>query len=204
VSNRRQQKRNLTFVSIVESAETSFGEIGYDATSMEAIALSAGVSVGTVYNYFGTKSAILTATVTRQMDKIMNDAPDRLDLGASDPVDALMPVVAEYLNAMTAYGPGILKELIRAGFAPAQTELLAELVSTDERILAQLSQSLHAMESRGLASSHVDVDAAAFLVYSIVAVALMAFASIPGMTPDDVTDTCRTQLGLAFSGLAAR
>jgi AcrR family transcriptional regulator len=204
VSNRRQQKRNLTFVSIVESAETSFGEIGYDATSMEAIALSAGVSVGTVYNYFGTKSAILTATVTRQMDKIMNDAPDRLDLGASDPVDALMPVVEEYLNAMAAYGPGIMKELIRAGFDPAQTELLAELVSTDERILVQLSESLHAMESRGLLSSHVDVDAAAFLVYSIVAVALMAFASIPGMTPDDVTDTCRTQLGLAFSGLAAR
>jgi AcrR family transcriptional regulator len=204
VSNRRQQKRNLTFASIVESADASFGEIGYDATSMEAIALSAGVSVGTVYNYFGTKSTILTAAVTGHMDKIMTEVADRLDLGASDPVEALMPVVAVYLDAMTAYGPGILKELLRAGFDPAQTELLADLVSADEQILGQLSESLHVMRARGLLSSHVDVDAAAFLVYSIVAIALVVFASIPETTPQDVTDTCREQLELAFSGLVAR
>jgi len=204
VSNRRQQKRHRTFASIVDSAEASFGAIGYDATSMEAIALSAGVSVGTVYNYFGTKSAILAATVTRQMDKIMTEAPDRLDLGASDPVDVLMPVVAVYLDAMTAYGPGILKELLRAGFDAGQTALLADLVSADERILGQLSELLRVMRSRGLLSAHVDIDAAAVLIYSIVAVALMVFASIPETTPQDVTDTCREQLKLAFSGLVAR
>jgi AcrR family transcriptional regulator len=204
VSNRRQKKRYLTFTSIVDAAEVSFGEIGYDATSMEAIALSAGVSVGTVYNYFGTKSAILAATVTRQMNEVMNEAPDRLDLGALDPVDALMPVVAVYLSAMIAYGPDILKELLRAGFDPAQSELLADLVSADEQILRQLSESLHVMRSRDLFSPDIDVDAAAFLIYSIVAVALMAFVSIPGMTPDAVTGACRTQLELAFGGLAAR
>jgi AcrR family transcriptional regulator len=204
VSNRRQKKRYLTFTSIVDAAEVSFGEIGYDATSMEAIAVSAGVSVGTVYNYFGTKSAILAATVTRQMNEVMNEAPDRLDLGALDPVDALMPVVAVYLSAMIAYGPDILKELLRAGFDPAQSELLADLVSADEQILRQLSESLHVMRSRDLFSPDIDVDAAAFLIYSIVAVALMAFVSIPGMTPDAVTGACRTQLELAFGGLAAR
>lgn len=204
MSNRRQKKRYLTFASIVDAAEASFGEIGYDATSMEAIALSAGVSVGTVYNYFGTKSAILAATVTRQMNEVMNEAPDRLDLGALDPVDALMPVVAVYLSAMIAYGPDILKELLRAGFDPAQSELLADLVSADEQILRQLSESLHVMRSRDLFSPDIDVDAAAFLIYSIVAVALMAFVSIPGMTPDAVTGACRTQLELAFGGLAAR
>jgi AcrR family transcriptional regulator len=204
VSNRRQKKRYLTFTSIVDAAEVSFGEIGYDATSMEAIALSAGVSVGTVYNYFGTKSAILAATVTRQMNEVMNEAPDRLDLGALDPVDALMPVVAVYLSAMIAYGPDILKELLRAGFDPAQSELLADLVSADEQILRQLSESLHVMRSRDLFSPDIDVDAAAFLIYSIVAVALMAFVSIPGMTPDAVTGACRAQLELAFGGLAAR
>lgn len=204
MANRRQQKRHRTFVSIVEAAEASFGEIGFDATSMEAIALSAGISVGTVYNYFGTKGAILAATVTMQMDKIMNEAPNLLDRGAPDPVDALMPVIGAYLDAMTADGPDILKDLLRAGLDPAQTELLAGLVSADERILGQLGESLHVMGSRGLLSRDVDVDAAALLIYSIVAVALMAFASVPGTTPDDVADTCREQLELAFAGLAAR
>jgi AcrR family transcriptional regulator len=204
VTNRRQQKRRQTFVSIVEAAEMSFGEIGYDATSMEAIALSAGISVGTVYNYFGTKGAILAATVTMQMDKIMLEAPNVLDLGASDPVDALMPIVEAYLDAMTDYGPDILKDLLRAGLDPGQTELLAGLVSADERILGQLGKSLHVMSSRGMLARGIDIDAAAFLIYSVIAVALMTFASIPGTTPDDVTDMCRAQLELAFAGLIAR
>jgi hypothetical protein len=115
-----------------------------------------------------------------------------------------MPIIDAYLDAMTAYGPDMLKDLLRAGLDPAQTELLADLVSADERMLGQLSESLHVMSSRSLLSRDIDVDAAAFLIYSIVAVALMAFASIPGTTPDDVTATCRAQLELAFRGLAAR
>jgi AcrR family transcriptional regulator len=171
---------------------------------MEAIALSCGISVGTVYNYFGTKSAILAAIVTGQIAEIMGEAGEGLDLDARDPVDALMPVLELYLNQMTGYGPDLLKELFRAGFDPAQTELLADFVSADERVLVQLGESLRGMRARGLLSQAIDVDGAAFLVYSIVAVALMIFASIPGSTPDEVIAACENQLRTAFEGLAAR
>lgn len=202
--NRRERKKLRTFAAIVEAAKTLFGDVGYHATSMEAIAEAAGVSAGTVYNYFGTKSTILAAVVTEDMDEILHMARDQLDLEASRPVDALMPTLEVYLNNMTAYGPDVLKALFRAGFDPAQTELLVDLVSSDERVLVQLSESLGAMRSRGLVSSETDIEGAALLVYSIVAVALIMFASIPGATRHEVVDGCRVQLGMAFVGLAAR
>jgi AcrR family transcriptional regulator len=202
--NRREQKKQSTFAAIVDAASVSFSDIGYDATAMEAIAQSCGVSAGTVYNYFGTKSAILAAIVTGQIDEIMGEAGERLDLDARDPVDALMPVLELYLDQMTGYGSDLLKELFRAGFDPAQTELLADFVSADERVLVQLGQSLRAMRSRGLLSPEADVDSAAILVYSIVAMALMVFTSIPGTTPVQVIATCESQLRIAFEGLAAR
>ncbi len=201
---RREQKKQLTFAAIVDAASASFDDIGYDATAMETIAQSCGVSVGTVYNYFGTKSAILAAIVTRQIDEIMGEAGERLDLDAQDPVDALMPVLELYLDQMTGYGSDLLKVLFRAGFDPAHTELLADFVSADERVLVQLGQSLRAMRSRGLLSPKIDADSAAVLVYSIVAVALMVFTSIPGTTPAEVVATCESQLRIAFEGLAAR
>jgi len=202
--NRRRHKKESTFAAIVDAAAASFNDIGYDATTMKAIARSCGVSPGTVYNYFGTKSALLAAFVTRQIDEIMGEAGERLDLEAGDPVDALMPVLEVYLDRMTGYGSDILKELFRAGFDPAQTELLADFVSADERVLMQLGESLSAMRARGLLSSTVDVDGAAFLVYSTVAMALMLFASVPGATPAEVTSACESQLRIAFEGLTAR
>ena len=165
--------------------------------------MGAGVSPGTVYNYFGTKNAILAAVVTGEMDGLLTDTGIGLDLESRDPVDVLMPVLEAYLNTMTAHGPYLLRELLRAGFDPAQTELLAGLVSSDERVLVQLSESLREMRAKNLLSSAVDVDIAALLVYSIVAVALIMFASVPGTEPDDVTAACRVQLRTAFDGLAA-
>ncbi|MEE8456975.1 MAG: TetR/AcrR family transcriptional regulator, partial [Acidimicrobiia bacterium] len=150
MSSHRQQKKRRTFEAIVAAAAASFDLDGYDATTIETIAQAAGVSAGTVYNYFGTKSAILAAIVTRQVDEIMAEAGENLDLTAGNPVDALMPLLGVYLDRMTDYGPDLLKELFRAGFDPAQTDLLADFVSADERVLVHLSVSLVEMRSHGL------------------------------------------------------
>jgi AcrR family transcriptional regulator len=204
MSNHREHKKRRTFAAILDAAAASFDTIGYDATSMETIAQTAGVSPGTVYNYFGTKNAILAAIVTGQVDEIMGEAAESLDLTADDPADALMPMLGIYLDRMTDYGPDLLKELFAAGFDPAQTDLLADFVSADERVLVQLGDSLVRMQTRGLMSLEVDVGGASLLIYSIVAVALMMFMSVPGTTPSDVRTYCRSQLGLAFDGLGIR
>lgn len=49
--------------SIIDSAVELFCERGWTATTLPAIAERAGVSVDTIYNTFGTKSALLMAVV---------------------------------------------------------------------------------------------------------------------------------------------
>jgi len=203
MTNNREQKKRRTFAAIADAAATCFDNDGYDATSIETIARTAGVSAGTVYNYFGTKNAILAAIVTGQVDEIMGEAGESLDLAAENPVDALMPLLGIYLDRMTDYGPELLKELFRAGFDPTQTDLLADFVFADERVLVQLSDSLREMKLHGLLSPDVDIGGAALLIYSIVAVGLMMFISVPGTTPRQVRAVCRAQLGLAFDGLGS-
>lgn len=61
---REERKKQLTEQrtgQILEAAMTVFSRDGYDRASVQEIAREAGVSVGTIYNYFPGKRDILTA-----------------------------------------------------------------------------------------------------------------------------------------------
>ncbi len=59
-------KRN----AIIEAASRRFFEEGFAATSIEQLAVDAGVSKVTIYNHFGDKRALFTASVERECEKM--------------------------------------------------------------------------------------------------------------------------------------
>ena len=56
---RREQRAQHTRARITEAALRLFVDRGYPATTVEAIAVEAGVAPATVYQAFGTKQAVL-------------------------------------------------------------------------------------------------------------------------------------------------
>jgi AcrR family transcriptional regulator len=62
-SPRRLQQAEATRRAIVQAARKLFAAHGYQATTLQAIALEAEVSVPTVYVIFGSKAAIISALV---------------------------------------------------------------------------------------------------------------------------------------------
>ncbi|QFT75951.1 TetR/AcrR family transcriptional regulator [Erythrobacter sp. THAF29] len=56
--------------AIVEAAARSFFDVGFAASSIEAIAADAGVSKVTVYNHFGDKRGLFTAAVEQECEKM--------------------------------------------------------------------------------------------------------------------------------------
>jgi AcrR family transcriptional regulator len=58
-SNLRTRLREATNAAILEAAEAVFSEQGVHATSMNEIAARAGVAVGTLYNHFKDKDALI-------------------------------------------------------------------------------------------------------------------------------------------------
>ncbi len=203
MTSRREQKKQETFDAIVSAASLSFQERGYHGTTIEVIAVEAGVSAGTVYNYFGAKNAILLAVVTRDTEQAFVDASDAIDLSSSDPVEILMPLIAVYVDAMTALGRDVLKELFRAGFDPAESDVMADLVSLDERSILQIGEAFALLQAHGLAAETADPGSAAMLIYSIVAVATLMFVSMPEFSARDVETMIRSQLVIVFEGAGA-
>jgi AcrR family transcriptional regulator len=168
------------------------------------IAAEAGVAPGTVYNYFGTKSAILTAVVARQSEDAISMASTMLDLTASDPVEALMPVVEVYMDVTLGLGADLLRELFRAFLDTSEALVTEEIWSIDERAIEQIAGALSQMQFAGALADDTNPADVALVVYSLIATAVMMFMSVPGTTPTDVKATIRQQLKLVFAGIGPR
>lgn len=199
----RERKKQRTFNEIVAVAAEMFREAGYEATTIETVAAEAGVSPGTVYNYFGTKNAILMAVVTADTEKALADSGSSADPSAGTAVDAVMPHIETYVNAMAAWGRDVLRALLVVSLDPAQSSMLDELVTLDERIIGQFGEVLADLQVRGLVKADVDVAAASLIVYSTVAVGIMMYIAYPEQTPEDMMALIRGQLSLAFDGIGA-
>jgi len=61
----RTQQKQARYQAMIDAAKSLFAQCGYEATTIEMIAERAFVSTPTVYNYFGTKNALLVEVITQ-------------------------------------------------------------------------------------------------------------------------------------------
>lgn len=67
---RPSQARSIAAVeAILDAAARSLSERGYDATTTSLVAAEAGVSVGSLYQYFANKEALVAAVAQRHADR---------------------------------------------------------------------------------------------------------------------------------------
>lgn len=136
---RREQRARATRQRIVAAATALFGERGYAATTVGAIAGEAGVAPATVYQAFGTKSAILK----RALDEAIVGDAEPLPLLERDWVAAArrepdarrrLAIVVGH-TARTAARTAALKSVMRDA-AATEPEIRDLLATDDARRLA--------------------------------------------------------------------
>ena len=72
-SPRRQQQAAATRRAILEAAQRLFDELGYPATTMEAIAAAAGVGKGTLFRRFGDRAGLAHALLDDRERRLQDD-----------------------------------------------------------------------------------------------------------------------------------
>jgi len=94
--------KQVTHEAILEAGEAVFSERGFGGARMEEIAERAGVAVGTLYNYFDDRRAILDAV----LEAVAKEFSERLSTGMSPPSDPfagqlerLLTILAEQVDA---------------------------------------------------------------------------------------------------------
>jgi AcrR family transcriptional regulator len=165
----RQSRSRVTVSVILDAAVRIFEQEGSDAATTSRIAEVAGVSVGTLYQYFGNRDAILAALQNREFERA--SAMLERVLASSSGVagrDVAHAVITE------------LFKLYRA--APALHRVLAVeglRVTPTERVLAFDARAVGAIKAflafAGAGIRRHNVDAAAFVVYQSVRAVMLAY-----------------------------
>ena len=99
---------------MLDSAALLFREQGYGVARIEDIAAAAEVSVGTLYNYFGTKGDVLLATVSMEVEEVLAQGDQVLADPPPDIADALNALIAGYYEHSLVY---LTKEMWRTAMA---------------------------------------------------------------------------------------
>ena len=148
-SPRRQQQAAATRRTILEAAERLFLQDGYPATTMEAIAAEAGVSLKTAYLPFSTKSGLLRALWDLRLKSDDADAPVvqhewfREVLEEPDPVRKLQLNARNSAAAKTRIG-GLFRVIRGAAEIDADCSELWRLIQSDFHANQQvIVESIH-------------------------------------------------------------
>ncbi|MFJ3305779.1 TetR family transcriptional regulator [Streptomyces sp. NPDC086549] len=100
----RRSAERLT--RILDACADLLDEVGYDALSTRAVALRAGVPIGSVYRFFGNKRQMADALAQRNLERYAERVTQRLrDARRGDWRAAMDAVLDEYL-AMKRTAPG--------------------------------------------------------------------------------------------------
>jgi AcrR family transcriptional regulator len=170
-NSRRQAQVRASRRKVIEAAQRLFTEHGYPATTIEAIAEAAEVSLPTLYRLFGSKRALLAAVLDTTFGG--DDQPvafaDRPAVRAAraepDParmVAAFARIARELMDRSSA----IQHVLATAAQVDADAaELLAEI--RRQRHVGQ-SRIVAALDARGALDPGLDTSEAADIVYALL------------------------------------
>lgn len=108
-----QNRAQDTVAAILEAAALILEEEGYQAASTNAIALRAGVSIGSLYQYFGSREDVFQALLHRhesEFHPILAGARERLMSEEVDPSELVIGLLGELL-AVHRLRPDLMEAL---------------------------------------------------------------------------------------------
>jgi AcrR family transcriptional regulator len=147
-------RSQATFDAVVEATARILSEDGPEHLKTNRIAERAGVSVGSLYQYFPHRQAIVRALVERELARAEALRPPLLDDPTRPPAERIRAAVDWHFDVHAA----------RPALAKALRGLVLQVLPSDEA--RRLAQHRSDRIARMIASLGVDVDAdaAAFIV----------------------------------------
>lgn len=111
----RQERSRATVEAILEAAAHILVSHGFEATTTRQVAERAGVSIGSLYQYFPSKEALITALVERQVQRVLEVCTEALQAQGPRPPREVVHDVALGLMKAYAVNPRLHQVLISEG-----------------------------------------------------------------------------------------
>ncbi len=154
----RQARARETVEAILTAAARILTSEGFEALTTNRVAAVAGVSVGSLYQYFPNKEALTRALCERHTRGVRDRIRQRFEQAWHEPLETVARMVIEGMVEVRRHQPRLHQELLR--LAPSVGGL-EELHAVEHEVEALLARFI---ESRGKTLRTPDPAMAAFLI----------------------------------------
>jgi AcrR family transcriptional regulator len=110
-----QERSRKTVDAILTATSRVFVREGYEATTTTRVAEVAGVSIGSLYQYFPSKEALLAALIDRHCDKVLSLVTYNAETLPDAPVEEAVRTLIRGILAMHGVNPQLQAILTQHG-----------------------------------------------------------------------------------------
>jgi AcrR family transcriptional regulator len=133
----QQDRSRVTVEAIIEATTRILVEEGYDKANTNRIAERAGVSIGSLYQYFPNKESLMTALMEQHSQEMAELVATKLNRSIDSPLEIVIPEIISAVVAAHAINPRLhqvlSEEIPRSGRSEQMQqadERIAELLRT--------------------------------------------------------------------------
>jgi AcrR family transcriptional regulator len=193
----RQHRSKETVETILTATARILVKLGFDGLTTNAVAEQAGVSIGSLYQYFPNKQALVAALIERRLDEKNAATHAELSRIASAPFPEAVRAMIRMTIQTYAVSPELSRVLIEQVPRVGRMARIAELHEGTLRLVAAL------LEARKHELAVRNPEMAAFvLVASIEAIAQRAALFHPARLTDPVLIDEATAMVTRYLGVA--
>ena len=194
----REIKKERARRAIIEAARDMFFSRGFDGTTIEEIADKAEVAVGTVYNYFDSKSTLILAITAEDTAKVLDEEFHIRE--SCTGFESVKLYTYTFMEILSMYPKRLLRELMREGWR-SDTTLSKGLISQDLTLLDGLARVLRKLTEKQKLKPGTDIEHASLAIYGIITTAIMLYAADEKRTSEQMLKSLEKMLDILFRGL---
>lgn len=195
---RRQALTEFRETEILAAARKIFGERGFGAATVDAIAAEAGVAKGTLYLYYDSKEEIFWGALLSRLREVLELTKQAVagEQGAEAKIRAALRVRFDLFRSDEAFVRMYVTEF--GHFCRAKGGPTHELYTEGAELLAGiLREGMEAGELRRLPP----METALALMEMVKSVFLMRFSGVPGLSDDPAFDGTQFVFDLFWAGV---
>ncbi|MGY6501008.1 MAG: TetR/AcrR family transcriptional regulator [Acidimicrobiales bacterium] len=137
----RQERSRRRVAALLDAAAEEFAELGFSAATTTGVAARAGVPIGSLYQWFSDKDALLFGLADRHLTEAASTLLDALDRArAAADLESSVRILVEAAVEANGGDPRVHRILYRE--APRPPELQARLVELEDALVAWVSDEL--------------------------------------------------------------
>lgn len=177
MSGLRERKKEKTQEAILESGKRLFVSKGYEKTSMKDIAYDSDTGVGTLYNYYESKSKLLQEIFRKNLPNLSSQAAEIQQDDSLSLQDKIHDIISLSMTVFHQFPRSFYRGLfsVMANGTGSSVDVSDKMLDIDEQFMSLMAEVLEQEKETGHLSDSYPVDRLVTLIYSVLAAQIMMY-----------------------------